>query len=238
MAPSATTSRCLQPGVFCPAIFCCAVLALVLSASGCASVNKALGKPDPPKQSDPILGEVHPQNTQPYGPTPPAKKDTPADPASKTSALDPLLGPSPTSPAYLASRTKPLPGAQPLAINDGKPAPFQLAGNAQPLGQPTVQPIPRDPAFTNSTWVASPTTSTSASSGGAFAAAPSNFVDPTFAPLTARGITQHRAETQPDGSTRLIALAPQPGGTFRTYDVTARDVASAVQAVVQQIDRP
>ncbi len=183
---------------------------------------------------------MHPQNAAPYGPTPPAEKaKTPADNYGGKTSLNvppPPVAPSANSNAYLASMTKPLPGSRPLAINDQAPGAFQLTANNEPV----VRPIPKDPAFVNNSWVTPPTSATSGSSGpGQFTAQPSNFVDPQIAILNARGITQHRVDPQPDGTVRLIAVAPQRDNPnqVRTYDVTARDFPAAVQAVVQQMDQ-
>jgi hypothetical protein len=218
-------------GMWSLVLFVCAVSMTLLS--GCTSLTA-----DKKKSADPILGEVHPQGNNPYGPAPPTDKKVNAETTGQKSSMnvpnDPVIGPSPTSNAYLASITKPLPGSQALAINDGKaPGTFQLTANAEPL----VRPVPKDPAFVNGSWVAPPTTPPAGS--GPFTAQPSNFVDPQTALLQARGVTQHRVDPQPNGSVRLIAVAPQSGNPsqLRTYDVVARDYAAAVQAVLQQMEQ-
>ena len=214
----------------------CALAFVLHSSVGCSSMKLTPEK----KQADPILGEVHPQNSQPYGPVPPPpKKETPADTTGNQRSehippQDPLT-PSPTSNAWLASATKPLPGSNPLAITDKQPGTFQLTNNAEPL----IKPIPKDPAFVNQSWVAPPTSATSSSSGpGQFVNQPSNFVDPQIALLQGRGVTQHRIDQLPGGGIRLTAVAPQAGNPtqVRTFDVTARDLPSAVQAVIQQME--
>lgn len=230
-----TTTRRLRPGAWPLVVLGCALA--IAALSGCSSFSG-----EKKKTADPILGEVHPQGSNPYGPVPPppTEKKTNAETTgnNKTSAnvpVAPITAPSPTSNAYLASITKPLPGSQPLAIGDIKaPGTFQLTANAEPL----VRPVPKDPAFVNGSWVAPPTNTTTGSSNPAqFTSQPSNFVDPQIALLQARGITQHRIDPQPDGSVRLIAVAAQPNNQVRTYDVTARDIQGAVQAVLQQMEQ-
>jgi hypothetical protein len=134
---------------------------------------------------------------------------------------------------YLASITPPLPGGKPLAIADRQaPGSFQLTANSESA----IRPIPKDPAFVNNSWI-SPTAN--ANSSGQFAAQPGQFVDPQIAVLQTRGITQHRVDPLPDGRIRLLAFAPQPDNPsqIRTYDVTARDVPEAVQAVLRQLEQ-
>jgi hypothetical protein len=225
-----TTSRRPRPRPLLRVAFCCALGLGVSILTGCSSLGG-----DKKKVADPILGEVHPQNTAPYGPTPPSDKDKSKNHAdTKTSANTPagsLFVPSPTSNAYLATLTKP------LAITDGRaPGSFHLTANSEPI----VRPIPKDPAFVSNSWVAPPTSATANSSGsGQFVPQPNNFVDPQVVILQSRGITQHRADLLPDGRLRLLAVAPQRdiSGQLRTFDVTARDLPEAVQAVLRQMDQ-
>ncbi len=201
--------------------------ALACALAGCSWTQKVAG-PEKKPQPDPILGEVHPQNTPAFGPAPPADKGKSAAPTSSSSAApatDTFLTSSPTSTAYLASITPPLQGSRPLAINE--PGPFRLASSDAPL----VRPVPRDPAFINNTW-ATP-------SSGSFVAPPSSFVDPQTALLQSRGVTQHRVDPLPDGGIRLSAVVPLRGDASRqrTYEATARDFPAAVTAVVTQIDQ-
>jgi hypothetical protein len=187
------------------------------------------GGGDKKKTADPLLGEVHPQNTAPYGPSPPDKSKAAND--TKTSALTEPIIPAPTSNAYLASLSKPLPGGKTLAINDGQaPGAFQMTASSEPL----VRPVPRDPAFANGAW--GPPTNGSADT---FRPPSSHFVDPQVALLQSRGVTQHRVEPLQDGRVRLTAALPQRDnvGQLRTFEVTASDFPQAVQAILQQIDQ-
>jgi len=196
--------------------------------TGCSSTPK--------KQADPILGEVHPQGTPEYGPVPPpppkAKETSSvANPSANQAAnWDPILSPSPTSNAYLASLTKPLPGSRPLAIEDA-PGAFQLTSNTQPQ----VRPVPKDPAFVNGSWASQP----GSSAPGGFTTTPTNFVDPHVSMLQSRGVASHRVDPLPDGNVRLSAVVPQRDNPNlqRTYEVVARDFPAAVLALTQQIDQ-
>jgi len=222
-----------QVGMMAYVVVACALGLIVSTLPGCST----LGGGDKKKTADPILGEVHPQSAAPYGPTPPTEKDKARNSTdNKSSAItpaDPLLTPSPTSNVYLASITPPLPGSKTLAIADRQsPGSFQLTANSETA----IRPVPKDPAFVNNSWV-SPTTN--ANSPGKFASQSGQFVDPQIAVLQTRGITQHRIDPLPDGRIRLLAFAPQPDNPsqIRTYDVTARDVPEAVQAVLRQLDQ-
>jgi hypothetical protein len=222
-----------------------AVLSCALSAAlipGCTSMTGEKKK----APADPILGEVHPQNTNPYGPVPPPPKSGNESTGNKMSAVpppppDPITSPSPTSPAYLASRTKPLAGSVALAINDG----VQQTNNNAPV----VRPVQKDPAFVNGSWVSAPGSpgtpppppppSNGTSTPGPFEAQPSNFVDPQAELLKSRGITNYRFEPQPDGKVRLFALAPHPNNPQQmlTLDVTTNDYPSAVQALILKLEQ-
>src|SRR4051794_17100657 len=98
-----TTSCYSRPRPVPSVVFCCALGLIASILPGCST----LGIGDKKKAADPILGEVHPQNTNPYGPTPPTEKEKPKtsteQKSSANTAPDPLIGPSPTSNAYLAS---------------------------------------------------------------------------------------------------------------------------------------
>ena len=130
-------------------VFGCALALIAPMLTGCSATSKDK------KPADPILGELHPQGTPAFGPSPPPDKTKQSSsvgtPASypKFGEQDPLLSStSPLSNAYLASRTKPLAGSQPLAISE--PGKLQLAGATTDLG--AARPIPPDPAFVKDAW--------------------------------------------------------------------------------------
>ena len=217
-------------------VFACAAFSALLGLTGCSSAPKIL-TPEK-KQPDPILGEVHPQNTPNFGPAPPerSKQSSSAAPASlNRGGDDPLFPALPTSNAALASRTQHLPGSQPLAIADRRePGPFQLTG-----GGPTVRPVPRDPALANGDWATPLGQTSTGSAGGNFGPSPSNFVEPSAALLQSRGVTSHRLDPLADGTVRLTAIVPRRDNPNRqiTYEAVAADFASAAAAVVAQIDQ-
>lgn len=177
--------------------------------AGCSSLTSTAGG------GDPLLGE------QPRNQAPPRTSAAPV----KTGALVPPI-PSPhlsSSPAALAAGT--LVGGRPLAIDDQQPTP-PTAGTQLRRPEPIVQPLPRSPAppglLTAGSWV--PAAQTAAN-------------DPWQAQLRARGVLWQRQEQVLEG-VKFIALVPhrqQPNVTH-TYEATARDYPSAVQAVLQQID--
>ena len=214
----------------------CALALVAPMLAGCSATSKDK------KPADPILGELHPQGTPAFGPSPPPDKTKQSSstgvPASfpKMGDQDPLLAsasPSPLSNAYLASRTKPLPGTQLLAISE--PGKLHLAGAIAELGD--VRPIPPDPAFVKNSWSTPPPSAGNFGTGN-FAAATPNFVDPTTARLQSRGIAHHRIDPLPDGTVRLTAVMPQAAdpASQRLYEVTARDFQSAVDRLIAQID--
>jgi hypothetical protein len=184
--------------------------------SGCKTADK---------KDDPLLG-VKPPQVNPVPPT------TGANPGSQSRAgVPPIPGAtSGGSTAALAS----LPNGRPLAINNGQPSPApQNVSTA-----PTVQPIPREAPptpglLTTGAWgqqTPAITPNLPSSTGD-------HSTDGAFAPLQARGASAHFVEAIPEG-VHLRVLVPNRGDAgARVYEARARDTATAVQAVVQQIDQ-
>lgn len=194
------------------------VLCLGVTSTGCRSPGHPAG--------DPMLGPVNPPGINGEQ-LPRATSKTLADaPAAATVQ-------SSTTPAGLANNSQ-LPGGRPLVIGDGQSGPnWQLtnvgkgavpAQNAASQ-KPTVQPVPRDPppspsGLVPSSWTTSDTTTES-----------------LLAPLKARGLVGEQHETTPEGI-RFSCFLPSRSSpaNLRQYEVTAPDLAAAVQAVLRQID--
>jgi hypothetical protein len=182
---------------------------LVIGA-GCAASG--------PSGSDPILGEIHPQKPNIYGPNP----SSPAAIPTKTSAnsTDPLLWS--TSNSTLA----PIPDSRPaLAINDNiatsgfNNASFTSGFSSSSGGRPTVMPL-------------------SDQAPGAYVpGAPTSEI--LQAQLRARGVIWQKQESVADG-VRFTCVVPNRYNpdSCKAYDATARDIVTAIQAVIVQIDRP
>lgn len=188
------------------------IASLMLAVVGCKSADK----------EDPLFGVKPPQ----VNPVPPATSSNPG--GAPRAQAPPIPGnTSAVSTAALAS----LPGGRPLAINEPRPA-----QGSNTTVAPSVQPIPRDagqaPALlTTGSWAQNPPAT------GSYPPATDNFVDPNFALLQARGASSQKVDQLPQG-VRLTVLVPNRAnpGAVRVYEAVERDVATATQAILQQID--
>ena len=222
-----------------------------LGAGGCS-----MGGPmDLAKVGDPILGAAVPaaQPLQPQS-APQNAQQQQGSPAATSSAIPPIptLPASPTS-ASLASQTRPLGG---LAITDGNSFPqgdgWQRntgAAPVAPIGSPNnppvrqppkVVPVPREDGFSSGQPV--PGIQTAGSwSAGAQAAVQSAALSPQQLQqlLESRGVVAQKLFNNADGVHLLCAVPSRssPEARILTYEVTAPDYATAVQAIVRQIDQ-
>jgi hypothetical protein len=191
-----------------------AFLGLSLAAAGCRNPTHTAG--------DPLMGPVNPPgiNGQPLPPaTGKAQSEVPPLPTTQNN----------NTAAGLANNTQ-LPGGRPQGIGQEGPN-WQLTnigkGHQMPPTQtPTVQPVPRDPP---------PPPGGLQPSSWSSAAQP----DSVLAPLKARGAVGEQEETVP-GGIRFSCFLPSRANpaNLRQYEVTAPDLASAVQAILRQIDNP
>lgn len=206
---------------------------------------------------DPLFGEFYPKG--PGGqPLPPAGQPSAQ---GKTPVLGVPVANSASSNAAIANNTN-LPGARPLAINENAPNwtltntsntnPAQN-GNAPKGNGPTVQPLPRDNTSAPGQVTAleqGGIQRTGSWSAGATSAAPG---EPTVRPvsaaddasvdelrrtLQAKGAVGLTQEPAPDGVT-VSCFVPHPSNPnhLRFFETTAADQATALRALVQQIDR-
>jgi hypothetical protein len=184
--------------------------------------------------------------------------------AAKDNAGDPLLGPSPppataTPPATAQAWLPPIPqnsgGATnaalagqtqpPQALAIGSPpsgegwlrkidnAPTTLRAPITPVSQPRVEPVPKDNSFTVA---ASPAIQPAGSwAAGSPSAAPTP--EQLKQMLDARGVIGAKQEVVADGiHLRVAVSSPANPDSNQIYETTAVDYATAVQAIVQQID--
>lgn len=191
-------------------------LTCVFIMGGCKSTEKA--------KDDPLFGIKQPQ----VNPIPPTTGSN--IPGTQSSAVPPIPGStSAGSNAALAS----LPGGRPLAIND----PRQPAPKANFV--PNVQPIPREqPTVPGLLTTGSWTQSTPPITPNLPAPSGEKPLDNQYAPLVARGATGQFVD-QVAGGVHLKVLVPNrtSPSTVRIFEAEARDVPTAVQAIVEQIDQ-
>jgi hypothetical protein len=196
-------------------------LCLLAGVLGCNTPDK--------KKDDPLFG-VKPQ----VNPVPPTT-------GAQTSGIVPPI-PSTTSTGSTAAVAS-LPGARPLAI--GEMPSTDPAAN--PSATPNVQPIPRDapgnPALlTTGSWGNSTQPLQQTPPITPNLPPPPTTVSPSddaqFAPLRTRGAVSQKVDNVADG-VRVTAIVPNPNNSssMRVFEATARDIAAAVQAIVQQIDQ-
>ena len=191
---------------------------LLAASAGCKSADK--------KNEDPLFG-VKPATVNPVPPT------TGASLGNQQRGVPPI--PSNTSAGSTAALAS-LPGGKALSINNPQAAP---PTNPSASTGPSVQPIPRDvPASNNLLATGSWTQQVPATPTGLPAPSGGSFVDPQLAALQARGISNPKIETVPEG-VRVTVVAPNRGNpeSLQLYTTTAADTASAVQAILQQIDQ-
>jgi hypothetical protein len=180
----------------------------LLIGAGCAGGPTGGG-------ADPLVGEVHPQKPSPYGPTPTSPVNT--TPAKSSWAnYDPLYGSAGLTPNADSRPSLKIPE------NSGSNNPAFTAGYTTTGGAPTVTPLSEPGSH-----------------------APGSFVPGTAtteilqAQLRSRGVIWQKQEPVADG-VRFTCIVPNRYNpdSCRAYDATARDLLTAVQAVLVQIDRP
>jgi hypothetical protein len=203
-----------------------------LAGAGCSSV------PTTAQQSpgDPLLGPAPPNANQP---TPPANAQAWLAPIPPSAGV-------PTN-AALAGQSQSLAiGAAPsgegwLRKIDGTPTPGN-AGQAPitPVSQPRVEAIPKDNSFTAAPTQSISTPVQSIQPTGSWAAS-----NPAAGPtpeqlkqlLDARGVIGQKQDVVPGGILlRCVVSTPANPSANQVYETTAVDYATAVQAIVQQID--
>jgi hypothetical protein len=195
------------------------------------------------KAGDPLLGAAVPPAGNPAQPhNPPQTTQTPAGTPTATSANVPpipLPAASPTN-ASLASQTRP----KSLAITDGAAAGWQrgAALPVSPVGNPSqsnaaprVEPVPAADSFSQQTSAPIQTTSSwTAGNRPAAAETPEQLQKL----LDAHGVAGQKLVSNPTG-VHLICAVPSRANPSQNvlYEVTAPDYATAVHAVVRQIEQ-
>ena len=207
-----------------------------LTGTGC-SMTSSMTAQAQEKAGDPLLG-----------PSPPPA-NLPAQPAGNAEAwLAPILPSSGVATnATLASQTPP---PRSLAIGDAPPGgSWQrnidgtsatsnvLKAPLTPASQPRVEPVPKDNSFT-----AAPGQQIQAAGSWA-ASSPTPAAGPTLEQLKqaldARHVIGQQQENVPGGiHLRCVVTNPANPTSNQIYETTAADYVTAVQAIVQQIDRP
>ncbi len=158
----------------------------------------------------------------------------PSTPAGRTQGAAPPVPTSQFSPTNAAlAGVQPLPGARPLAINPGaRPTSgtaLPTAGAPAGVLQPVIQPVPRDTPAASVIPVGGPAVWTPPP-------AP-NSTTALFKQLDDLGVRWNKLENVPEG-VRFSAIVPSRTDptTSRVYEAIARDQASAIQAVLRQIE--
>jgi hypothetical protein len=192
-------------------------LLCLCALAGCSTSGQRAG--------DPLVGEIHPNYAAPYANTPPNNPQPPTKTAS-----DPLI-PGPTAPqvsANTVSQTS-LQGGRPLAIEQTAAYPGSSTGFAPTFGgQPTVVTLQNDVASTSSYSPPAPSN-----------APPQQTTDILLAQLRSRGVQWQKQDIVPEGI-RFTCIVPNRNNpeSMQIYEATARDYATAVQAVLVKIDHP
>ncbi|HYV39013.1 MAG TPA: hypothetical protein VE988_25230 [Gemmataceae bacterium] len=233
----------------------CALALTAAMASGCKSTGEANNSKPP----DVLFGEKEvPQPHGVLGPTPP-----PQNRAGMGAPSPPISTTAKGTAACLVP--DPLIGAKPIAIADGKQpfvepntsgwqatgpitggAPSSGGGPGVQLGMPEAALAPVPPPT-----IAQVTPVTPAFGGGKNdglnpvpvvpAVSPVGFSDSDQlqAALKARGVIAQDQKVQPDGSVLFTCrvVNPQNPNFVRVYEATARDLRSAMLAVLDQIDQ-
>lgn len=184
--------------------------ALVLAlVAGCATDHS------PP---DPLKGQIHPQSPTQYG-SAPANQNAPTKTSSGVPGIPSTEGPYSNAALAAIDGSRP-----PLAIDANNVA--TSSAYTPSANGPTVSPLPRDLSAPPVPGVASGTTGTQAE-------------DILQAQLRARGVFGQKQAPTPDGGVQFSCIAPNRGNpdSSRIYEATARDLVSAIQAVIVQIDR-
>jgi len=188
----------------------------LLIAAGCSTSSGS--------HPDVLLGEIHPQGpTQQYGSAPPNNANQPGN--TKTTGGGGVPGiPSTQGPYSNVALASMQDGRPPLAIDENNGARTSAFTPSSSNG-PTVIPVPRDPGS-----AAVPNNNSLSS------AMPSG--DILQAQLRARGVNWQKQETVPDGI-RFTCIVPNRVNpeSSKIYEATARDLVTAIQAILVQIDQ-
>ncbi len=188
-------------------------LAGTLAALGLAGCANHAGKL-PNNNGDPLFG--------------PGQGGAPPPPGRSSANVQQVPSAQATNPLSNASLATSLPGSRPLAIT---PAGFSAATTSTPIPrrqEPIVQSVPRDGTVPRDVPAASPTSSSASNATQ----------NPLQEQLRARNVLWQKADDVADGVkfACIVASRHNPDVTH-FYEATARDYTSAVQAVLQQIDR-
>jgi hypothetical protein len=221
----------------------------LLGLPGCAGNNN-----NKLAHGDPLYGE-----TQPRGPGPAPASPPPQPPNNnRGQGQVPPVPTATSSPSNAAMASSGLPGGRPLAIAQNDPGGAGTAAvPSAPVNlkrpEPIVVPIPRENALPGPGVVPSNVLTTGAWAPQQPASPPNqanlvgqqaaNSSAPVSAAvqaqLRARGATWWKEESVPEGVRFSCIVVPNPANldSTRVFEATARDSASAVQAVLQQIDQ-
>jgi hypothetical protein len=186
------------------------------SAAGyCLLLFFVVGCSSGPGGPDALVGEIYPQKQNSFGPNPPA---TPTS-STKTSNL----GPDPLLSSALAdipnSRPSPIINDQ-IATNGFNNSAATTGFTRNAGGGPTVLPLYGQ------------------ASGSYGQSRPT--LESLQSQLRAHKVIWQKQETLPDGTVRFSCIAPNKYNpeSSTAYDATARDIVTAIQAVLAKIDQP
>lgn len=210
-------SRCVASAGF---AFFLGVSSLCLCLAGCAGQNRA-------PAGDPLLGEAaaRPAAAPVAGATPPASIPVPPAPAPY---------PNGSNAALAGGQPKPLDEnnnlriGTPTPLPDNRPPPPPASGGTF-LNQPQPVPVPTPPPDPQSTRNFGTLTSNRAGN-----------YEQAQALLAAHGVNWQRLETWGDqGGWKFSCSIPskQNANISRTYEAQARDYLTAMQAVLEQIEK-
>lgn len=219
--------------------FVCGFVALLALPGGC----NLMQRPKAPAEGEPLFGEFHKQT---YAPAPPPGKTTSSKSADP--GAPPSFSPA-TSTASIGAIAggDPMMGSHPLGIPNAVAGQNQQAGAWQGTKLTANQPNANlSPGLRAPVVEALPAAPNAVGLPAAGAVAPPPWTNPAAQAsyeqlqqqLRARGMTWYRQETW-QGGVKFSCSVPNPiNPTFdRTYEATARDYQSALQAVLDQIDR-
>jgi hypothetical protein len=187
------------------------------------------------KAGDPLLGPTPPPANVPAAPASNAEAWLAPIPPSSGVATNAALASQTPPPRSLAIGDAPSGGSWQRNIDGTSATSNVLKAPITPASQIHVEPVPKDNSFT-----AGPGQQIQAAGSWA-ASSPTHTAGPTFEQLKqtldARHVVGQQQENVPGGiHLRCVVTNPTNPTSNQIYETTAADYATAVQAIVQQID--
>jgi hypothetical protein len=206
-----------------------------LTGAGCSTTAQTTAQAT---AGDPLLGPTPPPSTLPVQAAPANAEAwlAPIPPSSGVATNATLASQTPP-PRSLAIGEAP-PGGSWQRNIDGAPATSNvLKAPITPASQIHVEPVPKDNSFTAAPGQAIQPAGSWAVSSPSPAAGPS--LEQLKQALDVRHVIGQQQENVPGGiHLRCVVTNPANPNANQIYETTAADYATAVQAIVQQIDRP